>query len=126
MRFSYVYDARQRVVEKRIPGADWEYRVYDPMDRVVATQDGNLRASNDWLFTKYDALGRPIMTGIFDNPANYPRSDVQFQLTQAWNTGAFSLFEEKDGSNFATHHGYSNQAFPALVNMVCAAFCDVL
>ncbi len=116
--FQYVYDARQRVVEKRIPGADWVYTVYDPLDRVVATQDGKLRQTNDWLFTKYDALGRPVMTGIFDNPANYGRSDVQFQLSQAWNNGAFALFEARSGSNFATQHGYSNQAFPALVDIV--------
>ena len=62
--FQYRYDARQRVKAKKVPGADWVYMVYDKLDRVVATQDGNLEEKNEWLVTKYDYLGRPVMTGI--------------------------------------------------------------
>ncbi|MEM9722889.1 MAG: discoidin domain-containing protein, partial [Bacteroidota bacterium] len=57
--FQYVYDGRQRVIGKVIPGADTVYLVYDKLDRVVAIQDGNLQANNQWLVTKYDYLGRP-------------------------------------------------------------------
>ncbi len=43
------------------------YMVYDKRDRVVLTQDGNLRATNKWMFIKYDAFNRPIYTGIYTN-----------------------------------------------------------
>ena len=62
--FQYLYDNRQRVQRKRVPGADWIDLVYDELDRVVATQDGMLREKGHWLVTHYDYLGRPIRRGI--------------------------------------------------------------
>jgi hypothetical protein len=53
------------MVTKQVPGARRVLMMYDKWDRLVLTQDGNLRASNKWLFTKYDALNRPIVTGSF-------------------------------------------------------------
>jgi RHS repeat-associated protein len=63
--FLYRYDERGRMVMKKVPGADSVLMVYDQWDRLVLTQDGNLRllSTNNWLFTKYDALNRPIITG---------------------------------------------------------------
>jgi len=61
--FLYRYDGRNRLVMKKVPGADSVLIVYDPWDRPVLTQDGNLRSQNRWLFTKYDRLNRPIMSG---------------------------------------------------------------
>jgi hypothetical protein len=37
--FRYVYDARQRLIEKHLPGKGWEYNIYDNLDRVILTQD---------------------------------------------------------------------------------------
>ena len=61
--FSYTYDDRNRMVSKTVPGAQVVYMVYDQWDRLVLTQDGNQRVNEDWLFTKYDVLNRPIVTG---------------------------------------------------------------
>ncbi|MDC8005031.1 DUF6443 domain-containing protein [Aureisphaera galaxeae] len=61
--YQYKYDKRNRLIEKKIPGKGWEYIVYDQLDRPVFTQDANLRLTNHWLFTKYDALGRVAYTG---------------------------------------------------------------
>ena len=66
--FQYEYDARKRMTDKKMPGADWVYMVYDDRDRLVMTQDGNQRLSKQWLFTKYDTLNRPVMTGIYTHP----------------------------------------------------------
>ncbi len=41
--FSYEYDARKRMIAKRVPGSSWVYMVYDRYDRLVLTQDGNQR-----------------------------------------------------------------------------------
>ena len=44
--FSYHYDGRNRMIAKRVPGADWVHMIYDARDRLVLTQDGNQRADN--------------------------------------------------------------------------------
>ena len=62
--FRYEYDARQRMIAKRVPGANWVYMVYDNRDRLVFTQDGNMRGKNWWMTTMYDALNRPVITGM--------------------------------------------------------------
>ena len=61
--FRYKYDELGRMVESKAPLAAWVYAVYDELDRIVLTQDGNLRAGNLWAFVKYDRLGRAILTG---------------------------------------------------------------
>ena len=100
--FSYEYDLFQRLRQKRIPGSDWEYFVYDDLDRVILRQDGKLRADKNWMFSKYDALGRVIMNGVyFGGTANL--SSMQ---TQADNHA--NLFENPANNTWA----YSNNAFP--------------
>ncbi len=65
--YQYRYDHRNRLIEKKIPGKDWEYIIYNRLDQPVLTQDANLRAKRRWLFTKYDAFGRVAYTGIIEN-----------------------------------------------------------
>jgi RHS repeat-associated protein len=66
--FLYTYDSRNRMISKQVPGAKTSYMAYDQWDRLVATQDGNMHANSQWLFTKYDALNRPIITGMITEP----------------------------------------------------------
>ena len=63
--YLYRYDKRQRCTQKKLPGADWIYYVYDKADRLIFTQDGNQRASNpnEWTFSIPDAMGRTVLTG---------------------------------------------------------------
>lgn len=67
--YQYVYDDRNRMVEKKLPGKDWEHIVYDNLDRPILTQDALQRVDGEWLFTKYDAFGRVAYTGVFNNNA---------------------------------------------------------
>jgi len=73
--YQYKYDGQDREVEKKLPGKDWIFTVYDTQDRAVLVQDGNLRISTNnfngkgWLFTKYDEFGRVVYTGFFSNTA---------------------------------------------------------
>ena len=76
--FRYRYDKRGRQTEKILPGAAPVHTVYDPWDRPVLSQDGNLRAQGKWLFTKYDFLQRPVMTGFYAQTAD--RATLQSAL----------------------------------------------
>ena len=104
--YRYKYDQRLRVVEKKIPHKGWEYIVYDKLDRPVLTQDAVQRNNGEWLFTKYDALSRPILTGI------HTASGVSRTTMQSNVNGATNLYENRSAANYATQHGYSNQAYP--------------
>ncbi len=68
--FRYEYDNRGRMIMKKVPGAVEVYMVYDGRDRLVMTQDANLRGQNKWLVTKYDELNRLKETGVWNNNGN--------------------------------------------------------
>ena len=118
--YSYKYDARKRMVEKKIPGADPVYMVYDERDRLVATQDGEMRdkATNkkQWFFTKYDALNRPVMTGILESNIA-TQADMQKEVDKFYPRDALGnitgdMFETATG----TIHGYTNNSFPNIAD----------
>lgn len=62
--YAYYYDDRGRVTMKRVPGRGKSYIAYDLFDRVVMTQDSNLRQTNQWAFVKYDGQSRPYRSGV--------------------------------------------------------------
>ena len=68
--FRYDYDQRHRLIEKESPQTDPSFVVYDELDRVVAIQDAEQDKRNEWSFTKYDDLNRPVMTGLLSTTAD--------------------------------------------------------
>jgi len=104
--YQYIYDNRNRLVEKHIPGKDLEYIVYDNLDRPVLTQDGNQRATNQWLFTKYNALGRVAYTGLFTSSSSN-RITVQTTFN---NKTASQNYETKVTSGTGYDNTYYNNA----------------
>ena len=115
--YQYQYDRHHRLIEKQIPGKAREYIVYDKLDRPVLTQDGNLRRTNKWLFTKYDMFGRIVNTGIFTHDSAQDQSQMQGILdafyTLAINDPIPNLYESKvaTGTGYDNSY-YSNQSFP--------------
>ena len=97
--FQYRYDARGRMIAKKLPGAAWTYYVYDKGDRLVLTQDGNQRERGEWSFRLQDALGRECLTGImagsYDAFAN-PLGGVQVRADRNHGDG-----------NYGSLHDYS-------------------
>jgi RHS repeat-associated protein len=71
--FRYEYDHRNRMVRKKVPGAEEVWVVYDARDRLVMTQDGNMRSTSQkkWMYTLYDSQNRPIVTGLMTDASNY-------------------------------------------------------
>jgi hypothetical protein len=99
--YQYRYDGRKRLIEKKVAGRDWEHMVYNKLDQLVLSQDGKQRAKaqKEWLFNKYDAIGRIIKTGIY--ASNDSRPDLQDTINNA-----ASLWETRDTGD------YPNTAFP--------------
>lgn len=79
LAYIYKYDKRNRLIEKKIPGKEVEFFVYDKRDRLVLTQDGKLRQSGQWYFTFYDGFNRPLSQGLLALSGS--RNDVQLQVT---------------------------------------------
>ncbi len=105
--FIYKYDLRNRLVEKKTPDAAWTYYAYDPLGRLVLSQDGNLRSLGKWAFIKYDAKGRVVMTGLYANSND--RATVQTTLLDTLYAGPTKPYFETRGSQ---SHGYTNRSFP--------------
>ncbi|MBX2944153.1 MAG: hypothetical protein KF860_17620, partial [Cyclobacteriaceae bacterium] len=81
-RWAYqtVYDNRDRPIETKTPGIDWSYAVYDSRDRVILTQDGNQRVVNQWSYTKYDELNRPVVSGVYSPGSAISRASMQITI----------------------------------------------
>ncbi|MXV15624.1 DUF6443 domain-containing protein [Hufsiella ginkgonis] len=104
--YQYRYDGRHRLIEKKVPGKGWEYTVYNKLDQVVMTQDSVQRTNNKWLFTKYDVMGRAVITGIASSGSSR-------DTWQASVNGQPYLWEARDNANASSSGtGYTNNNLP--------------
>lgn len=116
LAYQYKYDNKNRIIEKKVPGKDWEYIIYDPYDRPVLTQDGKQRLTNKWSFIKYDKFGRIAFSGIH----THATSKTQQQMQNHYNTvpaqsGSKLYYETRSSSEFGSsyiQHHYTNFMFP--------------
>lgn len=122
--FQYSYDTRNRMISKKVPGADIVYMVYDNRDRLILTQDAVQRATSPykWTFTKYDELNRPILTGIKDTTANVSQSVMQGAVNAHFAKTSARWSETYVGNIAGNVHGYSNKAYPIVTT---ASIVDV-
>ena len=68
--FRYEYDYRSQLNIKKVPGAGEEWLVYDLRDRMVMTQDSNLRSQGKWIAKQYDNQNRPDSAGLITDNHN--------------------------------------------------------
>ena len=90
--YRFEYDLQNRMVIRKIPGTPTGsggevWMVYDMRNRLVFSQDGNMRPNSQWLCYLYDALDRPVMTGTI----TYSGSLSQLQSQVSSQTGSNSL-----------------------------------
>ncbi len=76
--YQYRYDERNRLVQKKIPSKGWEYIIYNKLDQPVATQDSvqRMKTPQQWTITKYDAMGRTVLTGIYQHAGTTAGTDT--------------------------------------------------
>jgi RHS repeat-associated protein len=117
--YQYKYDQRNRLVEKKLPGKQWEFIVYDKLDREVATGPAASPFSNltsvGWLITKYDAFSRPVITAWMPATTVTSATRIDIQSERDIQTANFS--ETKiDDTTGTTINGvafrYTNVAWP--------------
>ncbi len=113
--YQYKYDERNRLIEKKIPGKDWEYIIYNKLDQPIMTQDGNQRANNEWLFTVYDIFGRIAYTGIDKNNTS-SRTEIQTAANNA--SKHFVTRTEEANTYLGTVIYYSKDAYPVSFDQV--------
>jgi RHS repeat-associated protein len=92
LAFIYEYDLRGRMIIKKVPGAAEVYMVYDANDRLIMTQDGNLRTAGKWMVTTYDALDRPKRTGLL--------ADAHIRAYHMNQAQSNSSYPDISGSNY--------------------------
>jgi RHS repeat-associated protein len=113
--YQYRYDYRNRLVEKKLPGKQWEYIVYDKLDRVVATGPAfNPFGGSEmgWMITKYDVFSRPAYTAWL--PSGVIDSMIRHQYQTQINNNL--LNERRVTTNVIDNItlGYSNDVKPIL------------
>lgn len=64
--YVYRYDAKGRLIEKKLPGKGKEEMVYDKADRLILYRDAIMKNQDRWLITKYDLFGRVLYTGFLN------------------------------------------------------------
>jgi len=102
--YNYLYDSHGNCIEKKLPGAEPQYMVYDKADRLVLFQDANqrLKSQSPWTYIKYDSLGRAIKRGYIPIPSTSHSSLVSNYSTQL-------VVEEFTGNT--ADYGYTNTFF---------------
>ncbi|NIG53531.1 DUF6443 domain-containing protein [Chitinophaga sp. Cy-1792] len=88
--FQYRYDSHQRMIEKKIPGAGLVEMVYDNRDRLVFSQDGNMRDKGKWMVTFYDGMNRPVETAIYKPLNRIARAALQTNMDKVAADGVLS------------------------------------
>jgi RHS repeat-associated protein len=126
--YQYKYDNRNRLVEKKLPGKQWEFIVYDKLDRPVATGPAfsPFKGENTegWLITKYDAFSRPIYTGwISQSVSPAIRKSLQDDQNAIENN---LLFETKQSSGTIDEIpvNYSNVIEPINFSLLTVNYYD--
>jgi hypothetical protein len=86
--------------------------VYDARDRLVLTQDANMRAGSPqkWLYTLYDELNRPIATGLWQNSDTRADHATQAASSTAYPNLTGQTYEELTRTFTTTMNGGASMA----------------
>ena len=123
--YQYLYDHKNRLAAKKLPGKAWEYIVYDKADRIVMTGPVHNpfgEGEPGWLISKYDVFNRVVYTGFFSAKSSFgDRKNFQemIQLQDPINER-----KTTSGSIDTQPVWYSNDLFPKDINLLTVNYYD--
>jgi RHS repeat-associated protein len=107
--YKYTFDQRGRFSSKTIPGKKTDYYYYDKLDRLVMTKDGK----NQKVVTKFDIIGRPVITGLYNGSAVPSINDGVYE-NESSGTYGYTLNQTFPSSNvdvltvnYYDHHDFN-------------------
>ena len=139
--YYYEYDVLKRMTFKKLPGCEPVYMVYDKRDRLVLTQDGNMRASdaNKWSYTEYDNKNRPVENGeiVLNGTATHAQLIASMMKSESVPSGTrtplqYIRYDKYTANEHVTPHaftpvlGYTEDYHPLTIGLVTATKTKVL
>jgi RHS repeat-associated protein len=126
--YQYKYDYRNRLVEKKLPGKQWQFIVYDLLNRSVATGPNfspfsNLTTSG-WLITKYDVFNRTVYTGWQSSTTITTAGRKLLQDAQNALTTTINETKLSSGGIDGIAVYYSNQVAPTSFKLLSVNYYD--
>ena len=123
--YVYFYDEWGRVYEKRFPGREAMYVVYNRGDRPMMIQDGLMRKKNRWLTFHYDGMGRVTAQKLVTDSAQTPQTREALQMS--FDTNSYPQLYSSPASQILTQHVYDRYpttmpaalAFEEIPDMTC-------
>ena len=105
--YVYKYDNRGNQTYKRLPGCEPVYMSYDKAGRLILSQDGNQRPSDQWMLYKYDVLGRLLYTS---------KATLSYTYNQCIDEVKDMVIVEKFAIDAVSTAGYSKNHFQSQPN----------
>lgn len=125
--YQYKYDRLNRQVEKKLPGKQWEFIIYDKLDRVIATGPAISPfydiGGNGWLINKYDSFDRIIYTGWYSADVT-ATSRASLQAVQNVSTTILNETKQSSGSIDGVNVYYSNVVAPVSFKLLSINYFD--
>lgn len=106
--FRYEYDGRGLMIRKMEPGGKEENYVYDRKERLVEKQTGVMKGAGSfqWQYFTYDELNRPVSTGVlthaqsvYANNANAAAASGDWPVLSSYTYEEHSLIHYDDYKN---------------------------
>lgn len=87
--YQYIYDSRNRCIEKKLPGSQSIKYIYDNVNQLIFSQDGAQRGKKipEWTFYLYDILQRLTIRGVCTNANTASAKDLYVTCTYRGGNG---------------------------------------
>lgn len=108
--YSYIYDGRFRVKEKKSPGIGTKKVIYNRLNQVCMSQDSHEALTNTYNYIKLDGQGRGLQTGQLTNTNDASTIQGYFDSYTA-----SQQFEERSTASGNVQQ-YTNRSFPSALS----------
>lgn len=131
--YQYKYDQYHRLIEKRVPGKQSEYIVYDKLNRIVATgptfspfgsNSINGTPEQGWLLTYYDQLSRVALTGWVSVSGTFNNQTRASLQANTYDSGVTNIERSSVNIIDGASINYDNQYLPNNLVLLSVNYYD--